>query len=169
MDVNAGILYNGSTNGYNNFYIGASMYHINRPKETFQGGQYLLHSRTTVQLGGKIPTGSYNYLHISANFSLQANANAMTYGAAFGYNANHNQENPTNIYIGVWNRFSNLNDAVIPYVGLEFGSLQLGYSYDVNISSLKTASNMRGGNEISLIFIKKPKDPDAKKLNCPRF
>jgi type IX secretion system PorP/SprF family membrane protein len=169
VDVNAGILYNGSTNGYNNFYIGASMYHINRPKESFQGGQYLLHSRTTVQLGGKIPAGSYNYLHISANFSLQANANAMTYGAAFGYNANHNQDNPTNIYIGVWNRFSNLNDAVIPYVGLEFSSLQLGYSYDVNISSLKTASNMRGGNEISLIYIRKPKDPDAKKLNCPRF
>ena len=31
FDVNAGIIYNGSTNGYNNFYFGASMYHINRP------------------------------------------------------------------------------------------------------------------------------------------
>ena len=28
LDINAGILYNGSTNGYNNFYVGASMYHM---------------------------------------------------------------------------------------------------------------------------------------------
>jgi hypothetical protein len=49
LDINAGILYNGSTNGYNNIYFGASMYHINRPKETFQGGQFYLNSRTTLQ------------------------------------------------------------------------------------------------------------------------
>ncbi|MGB5027191.1 MAG: PorP/SprF family type IX secretion system membrane protein, partial [Chitinophagaceae bacterium] len=55
FDLNAGVLYNGSTNGYNNFYIGASMYHINRPKESFQGGEYLLNTRTTIQAGGKIP------------------------------------------------------------------------------------------------------------------
>src|SRR5664279_1568808 len=29
FDVNAGLLYSGSTNANNNFYIGASMYHIN--------------------------------------------------------------------------------------------------------------------------------------------
>ena len=30
----------GSTNDRNNFYIGASMYHINRPKESFKGGNW---------------------------------------------------------------------------------------------------------------------------------
>jgi len=34
---------------------------------------------------------------------------------------------------------------------------------------LKPASNARGGMEISLIYIQRPSDPDAKKLNCPRF
>ncbi len=48
FDLNAGVFYNGSTDGYNNFYLGASMYHINRPKESFQGGQYLLSARTTI-------------------------------------------------------------------------------------------------------------------------
>jgi len=60
FDLNAGVFYNGSTNGYNNFYLGASMYHINRPKETFQqGGNFTLATRTTIQAGGKIPIGSY--------------------------------------------------------------------------------------------------------------
>ena len=169
VDVNAGVLYNGSTNGYNNFYIGASMYHINRPKETFQGGQYLLSPRTTLQAGGKIPVGPYNYLHFSANSSFQTRANSMMFGGAFSYNVNQNEETPTNIYLGAWARFGSPNDALIPYVGLEFNSLHIGYTYDINISALKTASNSKGGNEISLIYIKKPVDPNAKKLNCPRF
>lgn len=166
VDINAGVLYNGSTNGYNNFYVGASMYHINRPKETFKGGEYLLSARTTLQAGGKIPVGPYNYLHISANHSMQAKAHNTVVGGAFSLNVNRNEANPTNIYLGTWYR---LGDAAIPYIGLEFNGLLIGASYDVNTSSLKTASNLRGGIELSLIFIKKPGDPDAKKLNCPRF
>ena len=53
FDMNAGLFYNGSTNGFNNFYVGASMYHINRPKESFQGGEFLLSARTTLQAGGQ--------------------------------------------------------------------------------------------------------------------
>jgi len=166
VDVNAGILYNGSTNGYNNFYLGASMYHINRPKEAFQGGQFLLNARTTIQAGGRIPIGSYNAFHFSAIHSMQAKAYNTVAGGAFAYNVNQNEENPVNVYIGSWYRF---NDAVIPYIGLEFSSIHIGATYDVNTSSLKPASNVRGGMEISLIYIKKPSDPNAKKLNCPRF
>ncbi len=166
VDINAGILYNGTTNGYNNFYIGASMYHINRPKESFQGGQYLLAARTTLQAGGKIPIGPYNYLHVSAIYSMQAKAHNTVAGGAFSYNVNSNEENPVNVYIGAWYRF---NDAAIPYIGLEFSGIHIGATYDANTSSLKPASNTRGGMEISMIYIKKPSDPNAKKLNCPRF
>jgi type IX secretion system PorP/SprF family membrane protein len=166
IDVNAGVLYNGSTNGYNNFYVGASMYHINRPKESFQGGQYLLQPRTTIQAGGKIPVGSYHAVHFAALHSMQAKATNTVVGGTFSYNVNGNEDNPTNVYLGAWYR---LEDAIIPYIGLEFASLHLGYTYDLNTSSLKSATNLRGGNEISLIYIKKPVDPNAKKLNCPRF
>jgi type IX secretion system PorP/SprF family membrane protein len=165
-DVNAGILYSGSTNGYNNFYIGASMYHINRPKESFQGGQFLLNARTTLQAGGKIPFGSYHSIHVSGIYSMQAKATNTVAGGAFCYNVNNNEDNPTNVYLGAWYRF---NDAAIPYIGLEFSGLHIGATYDANTSGLKPATNTRGGMEISLIYIKKPSDPNAKKLNCPRF
>jgi len=167
FDMNAGILYNGSTDGNNNFYLGASMYHINRPKESFQGDQFFnLSGRVTFQGGGKIPVGQYNYIHFSANHSRQANATNTVIGGAYALNANADLDNPTNIYIGSWYRFG---DAIIPYVGLEFGEFHIGATYDINISSLKPGSNMRGGAEISLIYIKKPIDPNAKKLNCPKF
>lgn len=166
VDVNAGFIYNGSSNGYNNYYVGASMYHINRPKESFQGGDFVLNPRVTIQAGGKIPVGTYNYLHIAANHSIQAKAHNTMLGGAYSLNVNNDDENPTNVYLGLWYRF---NDAAIPYMGLEFGDWQIGASYDVNTSSLKPASNSRGGVEISLIYIKKPVDPNAKKLNCPKF
>ena len=166
FDLNAGIIYNGSTNGYNNFYLGASMYHINRPKETFQKGDFLLNSRVTIQVGAKIPVGTYNSVHVAANHSIQAKARNTMLGGAFCLNVNNDEENPTNFYIGSWYRFQ---DALIPYVGLEFGEWHFGASYDVNTSALKAASNSRGGVEVSLIYIKKYTDPNMKKLNCPKF
>ena len=169
MDINAGVLYNGSTNGYNNFYLGASMYHINRPKETFQGGQFYLNARTTLQAGGRLPMNQFNAIHFSANYSFQANANNLMFGGAYALNLNYDEENPVNVYLGSWARFNNVSDAIIPYIGLEFGDVHLGASYDVNISSLQPASNSRGGIEISLIYIKKPVDRSLKKLNCPKF
>jgi len=166
FDLNAGILYNGSTTGLNNFYGGVSMYHINRPKETFKKGIFFLPSRVTFQAGGMVPMGEYNAIHFSANHSRQAKATNTVIGGAYMMNANNDLSNPTNLYLGSWYRFG---DAVIPYVGLEFGNLMFGLTYDVNVSSLKPASNMRGGAEISLIYIKKPGDPNARKLNCPKF
>lgn len=167
FDVNAGLLYTGSTNGYNSFYLGASMYHINRPKESFQGDQYfILNSRFTFQGGGRIPIGQYNYLHFAANHSMQAKAHNTMIGGAYALNVNADESDPVNLYFGSWYRF---NDAIIPYVGLEFGEFHLGVSYDVNISSLKPGSNVRGGAELSLIYIKKPSDPNLRNLNCPKF
>jgi hypothetical protein len=64
---------------------------------------------------------------------------------------NNDPERTTNLYLGSWFR---LGDAAIPYIGLEYGSLRFGGSYDVNTSSLKPGSNMRGGAEFSIIMFK---------------
>lgn len=166
FDMNLGFLYNGTSDGANNFYVGASMYHVNRPKESFKQGNYLLEPRVTIQAGGMLPLGEYNAVHFSANYSRQANATNTVIGGAYMLNINQDLGSPTNLYLGTWFR---IGDALIPYIGLEFGDFHLGATYDVNISSLKPASNMRGGAEFSLIYIKKQSDPNARKLNCPKF
>ena len=166
VDLNAGILYNGSSNGFNNYYFGVSMYHINRPKETFREGEYILGPRITFQTGAMFPVSDYNAIHLSANHSRQSNAVNTVFGGAYMLNINNNEDLPTNLYVGTWFR---VGDAVIPYIGLEFNELHFGATYDVNISSLKPASNMRGGAEISLVYIRQARDPYAKKLHCPKF
>ena len=164
FDVNAGVLYSGSTNGENNYYLGASMYHINRPKVSFKDKNWYLSGRVTVHGGGSFPLSNVVALNTSAIYQVQNKASETIFGAALALNANGDQSNPTNVLIGSWLR---LNDAVIPYIGLEVAGLRIGASYDINISSLKAATGNRGGSEISVIYIKRK--VEAKGIPCPRF
>jgi type IX secretion system PorP/SprF family membrane protein len=166
FDLNVGLLYTGSTNGYDNYYFGASIYHVNQPKETFTGGNYFLKPRLTLQGGGYKPIGNNKMLHGSFIHQRQAGATETVLGGAVSFNVNGDEENPTAVYTGMWYRF---NDAIIPYLGLEVADFRFGFTYDMNISSLNTASNSRGGAEISLIYVHKPGDLSLKKYNCPKF
>jgi type IX secretion system PorP/SprF family membrane protein len=166
FDMNVGFLYTGTTNGSNTYYLGASAYHINRQRESFVGAQYYLQPRLTLQGGGMVPVQEYNAIHFSALHSRQANATNTVIGGAYMLNLNQDMQNPSNLYVGTWYRFG---DAFIPYIGLEWGNFTLGTTYDVNTSGLKPGSNMRGGIEISLVYIKRPSDPNLRRLNCPRF
>ncbi len=47
FDLNVGMLYNGSTDGNNNFYLGASAYHILQPTESFTG-QFIIYLTSQV-------------------------------------------------------------------------------------------------------------------------
>jgi type IX secretion system PorP/SprF family membrane protein len=164
VDVNAGFLYNGSTTERNNFYFGVSMYHINRPKQSFTGAQYVLNPRTTFHGGGYFPLGPNSTLHLSAMQMFQGGASETIVGGAIQLLANPDVEKPASLYFGSWLR---LNDAIIPYLGLEFNDMRIGISYDYNSSELKTASQNRGGIEISLIYIRRP--TTDRPVNCPKF
>ncbi len=52
-------------------------------------------------------------------------------------------------YLGGYYRVS---DAFIPSVMVEFANYALGLTYDVNVSKLRTATNAKGGIEISLRY-----------------
>ena len=164
FDINAGILFSGSSNGENNYYAGVSVYHVNRPKVGFKDQNYLLANRITLHGGGSVPVADALTLNASFIYQSQSKASETTLGGALSYNLNADEVNPSSIFVGSWLR---LNDALIPYVGLEVGGLRIGASYDVNISSLKTATASRGGSEFSVIYIKRKSD--SKGIPCPRF
>lgn len=166
FDFNTGLMYYGTTNGENHFYAGVSVYHVNRPNESFRGGAFTLEPRVTVHGGGYFPMGQYKTFHGSMLHQRQAGASETVVGGAVAFNVNYSEDDPIELYTGLWYRF---NDAFIPYVGLDIAGFRLGFSYDINNSSLSTASNRRGGSEISLIYIRKPSDPSLRKLNCPKF
>ncbi len=61
-------------------------------------------------------------------------------------------------------------DAVIVVLGIDYKSYTLGLSYDINISKLKTASNSRGGFEISVTYrLNKSDKIIPREVPCPIF
>ena len=177
IDVNAGLLYSGSTNGENNFYLGASMYHINRPKVNFSTYSidpatgtrtdhptWYLSGRISIHGGGSFPVSDLITVHTSLIHQIQNKASETIVGAAIAANLNQDAANPSSVYLGSWIRF---NDAIIPYIGIEIGGLRIGASYDFNISNLKAATASRGGSEFSIIYIKRP--AEYKGIPCPKF
>jgi type IX secretion system PorP/SprF family membrane protein len=172
FDMNAGVLYNGSLNGTNAVYFGASMYHLNQPKESFLGVDNItVPTRFTLHGGGYFPSESSGQTwYVSALYSRQATASELVFGGALELAASTDETKPVNVYIGAWTRLNNVSDALIPYVGLDYGSFNLGLTYDVNISNFKIATQARGGMEISLVYIFKQTDGSSKeKVQCPHF
>lgn len=67
--------------------------------------------------------------------------------------------------------FLRWNDAFIPVVKMDLKPLTFAVSYDVNISTLKTASQSRGGFELSLSYQKflNRDNSSGNSVRCPRF
>lgn len=164
MDLNAGVLYSGSSSDKNNFYAGFSLYHINRPRQQFTGALFQLNSRATIHTGGFFEVSRGIQFHASGMQSFQGGASQTILGGAFQLTANPEADKPTSLYAGAWVRFK---DAFVPYLGLEFGDFRIGASYDINTSSLRTASQGVGGIEFSLIYIRRPNND--RPVPCPKF
>jgi len=171
FDAGIGALYNASTNGNDNYYFGVSAYHLNHPKVSFLGVDTInIPTRLTLHGGGFFPIpGSPSTIYLSGLVNNQAGAREYVLGGAWQVAASQDETYPVNFYAGLWGRFTNnTTDALIPYVGLDYNSFSLGVTYDVNISSLQTASQSRGGIEISLIYIQKASN-GHRFVPCPRF
>ncbi len=164
LDINAGVMYSGSSNGENNYYLGFSLYHINRPVVNFKEKDWYLTSRSTVHGGGSFPISDILDLNVSFIQQFQNKATETVLGGALAILANGDPENPTNLFLGSWIR---LGDAIIPYMGLEVGGLRFGASYDATNSALKTAASNVNSYEFSIIYTKKP--IEIKGIPCPRF
>ena len=48
--------------------------------------------------------------------------------------------------------FYRWNDALMPVIKLDYYSLGIGVSYDINMSKLRTASTYRGGLEVTVSY-----------------
>lgn len=165
-DLNAGFLYTGSTNDFNSYYAGVSLYHTNKPTQQFNGALFELNTRTNIHMGGSFPINLNNTikLNYSGIYTFQGGASETVIGGALEFNFGNTEEDAISLYTGSWLR---LNDAIIPYVGLEYNGFRLGASYDVNTSAFKTVSQGLGGVEISLVYINK--NSQQRSLPCPKF
>ena len=95
--------------------------------------------------------GERTTFNANALFSFEKYVNTYSLGFNIGNMVGNTveDEEPTIINTGIWYRH---NQALSPYVGLGYGIMQVGISYDINISKSKTDLGPLQTFEFSLVF-----------------
>lgn len=171
-DVAAGLSLNSSAGPNNivNYYIGASAFHVNKPKQAFDDKNALivLATKYTANAGFSWKINRQLGLLAHADYSKQATYTQAIFGGMGSWQTTNENSANLKVYAGL---FVRVKDAVIPTFKIDYKVYSLTFSYDVNTSSLQPATNGAGGYEISL-YIKGRYKKSAEmgpNVNCPRF
>ena len=174
FDLGAGINYS-SSSGENNeltYFVGIAGYHFTRPKTSFYGDGFV---RQTVKWN---VNAGFNYrisddygLLMQGNYAKQGSYSELILGGLVNWKKGGENEIHQPDFILYGGAFYRLNDAIIPVVKLDYKGYSFGVSYDINVSKLRTASNMRGGTELTLVKTGLFNDPKWKqsRTSCPRY
>jgi type IX secretion system PorP/SprF family membrane protein len=162
FDINFGAVYNYNIAGQS-FFAGIGVYNLLRHKENILDDEYTMPMRYTLQTGLQSPLSESENIYLSLTAMHQARTTAISLGGAYGYNISET-EGKSEIIGGLWYRYK---DALIPYLGYQGNSFQLGFSYDYTASAMKTGAQVRNGMELTLLF----KAPDKRdlKVNIPWY
>ncbi len=136
----------------NTMYVGASYYHLNRPRNSFYANPAIeLDPKVVFSAGVKAIINDYTWFSIEADHSRQGSAVETIGGVMISYKLGDETEKTPYVFNLVG--YIRLGDAIIPVIKLEMNSFTVGMSYDSNISQLSAATQGVGGFELSLSYI----------------
>ncbi len=171
-DGSFGISYNSSIadKEVDNYFIGLAYHHFNRPFNSFYKNPPVeLNPKLVGSVGVKFSLNEATYFTIQADYSKQGNYSEAIAGATYSYKI-QDETSATN-YVIAFGCYLRWKDAFIPIVKLDYNPFSIAFSYDANISQLKTASQTRGGFEFSLTyagFLDRDNSTKSAML-CPKF
>lgn len=168
LDASTGISFKSLINNNIKFYMGAALFHITKPKLTFMNdNEVRLNQKYAFNMGFSAYTNTFNRILIYADHSRQGGNRVTQGGFLFIHNFDPDGDEARFAVSG--GGVYRFNDALIPVVRITANKVTMGFSYDVNISKLKTASMYRGGFEFTISYsdIWNRKNADAAKMECP--
>lgn len=168
-DASAGISFSTFIRENTPVYLGVGLFHITQPKVAFQQ-QYdvTLNRKWMVNAGLSAPLSEQDKLVLYADYFMQGGSRQGQGGLILRHDFTGLLDGQTGISGGVFYRF---RDALVPMVKLDVYHIGVGLSYDLNVSKLKTASEYRGGFELTLSYIAYRDNPNSasNKVKCPAF
>ncbi|MFI5151012.1 MAG: PorP/SprF family type IX secretion system membrane protein [Bacteroidia bacterium] len=165
LDAGTGIVWN-----YNNnsgaikvtdnhemkFTFGAALFHPNQPSVSFYHAGDKLYLKYVVHGSALLSIPNTNIAFVPGFvYSMQGPSTEIYAGTLIRYKLKQDSKytgrnKGTALSMGAYYR---AGDAVSATLLLEYSNYAIGYSYDVNGSSLQSASHYRGGSEITLRFV----------------
>jgi type IX secretion system PorP/SprF family membrane protein len=153
-DAGAGLTYNSGFGDDSRFYVGAAVFHFNRPKVAFyeNNSTTTLQNKYVINAGVNHATNEINRFIMFGDLFIQGGHRQFLGGVLYQteLQRNYDEEQALNLAFGAFYRW---NDAFIPVIKMDIYKLSLGLSYDVNVSKLNTASNWRGGFELTASYV----------------
>lgn len=156
--VDAGVTYRfQSVQKRTNLNLGGAAYHLNRPKRNFNDEaearlplRYSLYGMGTFQLTDALD------IAVRANHQIQGPHTETVLGVGLPIHLQSTRTKELSFQPGISWR---IDDAIIPFILVNYKQWQAGLSYDINTSQFNQATNGRGGPELSLIYIfKRPRE-----------
>lgn len=154
---------------FNSIKAGISVHNLVKPQTSwFDNNEVKLQNRFSAfvlapTMGGKksfyVPSVKYTYQGKQQELQFGGQVFSQTRSVAFN-----------TINCGLWLRALDW-DALILNLGFVYSDYQFGFSYDVNLSGLRPASDGRGAFEISVVYIKRKYKGRRKKasVKCPGY
>jgi len=164
IDGSAGLSFSSGTSDESsgsgiNFYLGAACYHLLKPNVSyFDYDNNQLKQRFVLNAGCSIlDYENTNRVYFYGDYIIQGGARQFLSSVLYSKNIQGDRdETSSKIFFGAAYRWA---DALVPILKLkkvsENNEMLIGVSYDFNISKLRTASQYRGGLEITASFQKK--------------
>ncbi len=160
VSVNTGLTYS-VTSDNSNFDIGAALYHVNKPKQTFLNDD---NQKLAMRMVGHANFETYinnrTFLNAAGIYQSQGAATYLSVGGGLGYYLS--DETGPIINGGLWYWKEN---GFVPYVGLVYNKFQFGLSYDITTSKLNESARKPSSLEVSLI-LRGSRAPSAN-IPCP--
>ncbi len=172
-DVSAGILWFSVFNKNANVFFGGAYHHINKANITFfDGTSDPMYSKFTIHGGGEFMLTSRLGLVPGLLFRLQGPSMEVVPGTSVKFKLGKSRYVDQSFQIGAWMRISNkvtgiLGDAFIISARFDYENFTVGFSYDLNTSSLSPASNSNGAFEFAIQY--KICGPERRNVYCPNF
>ncbi len=161
FDLQAGFDWSSKFSEKVSMNAGYAAFHVLQPDFSFSQETNKLPIRHTAHFGADFRLAQKFKLLPSFVYMTRAKAQEITTGLSAGIPFT----DEVALYLGGYYR---LNDAVIPYFGMDIKGLRLAVSYDLTASDLQRTG---GGLEISLIYTGRyiPVPDVTPSLYCPRF
>jgi len=167
FDISTGLSYNGVIEEETDYFIGAGLFHITKPKVGFfEGNIITLNKKLAFNGGLSTPTSETDRFILYADYFKSANISTLQVGAMFSRDLFGDEQQ-----IITGGLLYRMRDAVIPVIQIQQFNFMIGISYDINIDKLAVAAQHRGGFELTLSysnFLSRRQNEKRQSL-CPKF
>jgi type IX secretion system PorP/SprF family membrane protein len=179
-EVGAGLMWFSVIDRNTNWFVGGAYHHINRANQSFTGDKFIgLYSKFTIHGGAEFKLADRIGLIPGAVIFLQGPSFQTNLGTSLKFLLGSMKTTEEAIQFGLWSRMSNktsadnkssggiLMDALIASTRFDYNQFSIGFSYDLNVSSLRPASHSNGAFEFSLLY--KICGNTNRNVYCPNF